>query len=240
MPSTSVAAGGAGAVNKFGANPSAGTGLETLWGPGGLLAYLPSPSTVTVSSDDAGDTNGGAGAWNCVITGLDSDGLPVSQQLNLAGTTPVATTVVFSRIFRMQVLQAGLDAVSGLNIGTIYAGTGAVTGGVPAVIYGTIEPEANQSLMGFYTVPANRTATLHMFYASTGAGRDGIIYLYSRAPGEAFKLKDYIELSATYARHEHHVARLKFPPLTDIELRCRGGATGTRMSGGFDLTLNSD
>jgi hypothetical protein len=56
-------------IFKFGYNSVVGNTKETIWEQGGLYAYPPSASVMTVSSSDANDTSAGTGAsfkWsNC-------------------------------------------------------------------------------------------------------------------------------------------------------------------------------
>jgi hypothetical protein len=49
-------------IFKFGYNSVVGSTKETIWEQGGLYAYPPSASVMTVSSSDANDTSAGTGA----------------------------------------------------------------------------------------------------------------------------------------------------------------------------------
>jgi hypothetical protein len=221
---------------RFGTNPGVGITRESLWTRGGLLPYRTSGIQFSISSSSNDDTNGGSGAWRVVLEGIDDNLREVTESIALAGQTPVQTVHSYYRLFRMFVPNAGIDGISGKNEGVIYAGLGAVTAGVPAVTYAAIEPGNNQSLMAFYTVPAGKVAHLRRVFGSAQIGKSGVMYLYIRPQGCAFRVGGYIDINQAYADFVFLTVP-RFQAGTDIELRCVSFAAGVAISGGFEIAI---
>ena len=138
------------------------TSMSTVWNNGGLYTYPASATTMTVSSSNAADTAAGAGARVLFVNGLDANYTPISEYISLNGQTPVTTTKSYLRI-------NGLNVVSGAaNVGSIYIGTGTVTAGLPATVYGEVVVGNVNSLQAIYSVPANYDAYMHFGSISTG------------------------------------------------------------------------
>lgn len=205
---------------KFGYNAVVGSSKETIWSQGGLYAYPPSASVMTVSSSDANDTSAGTGARTVEVSGLDADYNEINEVVTLNGQTPVNTTKSYLRINRGVVRSAGSG---GENAGIIYAGTGTVTTGVPANIYLTIDGQGdNQTLMCLWTVPANYTAFLVKMSLSTGTATNTPAILnaslVARPYGEVFQAKERFTL--TDGVHDQlYVYPTPFTEKSDIEVR---------------------
>ena len=121
-------------IHVFGHNPDVDTTEVTIWPATGLLTHPAAPTIMTISSSSASDTSAGTGARTAVNT--------VNQ---------------YDAIETMSVTSVGSG---GVNAGTIYAGTGTVTAGVPAVPYSAIGIGDNLSLVGHWTCPAGYTGYL--------------------------------------------------------------------------------
>lgn len=153
-------------VHIFGYNPDIDSAAEeTVWTAGGLYQHLSSPAIMTVSSSSTSDTSAGVGARTVYILGINSTGGEVSEIVTLNGQTPVNTTHTYTEIQRCNVVTVGSTAH---NVGNISIGTGTVTSGVPANIYGHILATENASLMGHYTVPIGYTGYLISGSMSSG------------------------------------------------------------------------
>tara|TARA_A100000171_G_scaffold51086_1_gene64333 strand:+ start:287 stop:1081 length:795 start_codon:yes stop_codon:yes gene_type:complete len=207
-------------IFKFGYNSAVGDTKETIWEQGGLYAYPPSASVMTVSSSDANDTSAGTGARTVEIFGLDADYNEINEIVTLNGQTAVNTTKSYLRINRGLVRSAGSG---GANAGIIYAGTGTVTSGVPANIYLTINGDGdNQTLMALWTVPANYTAFLTKMSLSTGTSTNTQAVLNSslvaRPYGEVFQIKERFTLTDG-AHEQFYTFPLRFTEKTDLEMR---------------------
>jgi len=135
---------------------------STVWTKTGLYSYPASAIQMTVSSSNAADTAAGAGARVLFVNGLDANYAPISEYISLNGQTPVTTTKSYLRI-------NGLNVVNGAaNVGKISIGTGTVTAGVPATVYGEVTVGNVNSLQAVYSVPANYDAYMHFGSISTG------------------------------------------------------------------------
>ena len=120
----------------FGYNPDLDSAAEeTVWTAGGLYAHASSPTIMKVSSTSTLDTSAGVGARTISILGINSTGNEVSETVTLNGQTAVNTTHTYTEIQSALVTSVGSATH---NEGNISIGTGTVTGGVPAVIYGHI------------------------------------------------------------------------------------------------------
>jgi hypothetical protein len=144
-------------IHVFGHNPDVDTSEVTIWPALGLLVHPASPTIMTISSSSADDTSAGTGARTVYILGINSTGGYVSETVTLNGQTAVNTVNQYDAIETMSVVSVGSG---GVNAGIIYAGTGTVTAGVPAVPYSAIGIGDNLSLVGHWTCPAGYTGYL--------------------------------------------------------------------------------
>lgn len=154
-------------VHVFGHNPDVDDGVEaTVWPvPGALLGHPAAPTIMKISSSSTDDTSAGTGARTVRILGINGTGGYVEETVTLNGQTAVNTVNTYDAIERMTVLTVGSG---GANAGTIYAGTGTVTLGVPAVKYSAIGIGDNLSLVGHWTCPAGYTGYLTAGKLTTG------------------------------------------------------------------------
>jgi hypothetical protein len=150
---------------QFGINNTVGQANETIWIGSSLYSFPTSASVLKVSSSSTDDSSAGTGAQTIQIQGLNAAYEPVTETVTLDGQTPVNTTNSYIRVNKMIVLTAGSG---GTSAGFIYAGTGDVTDGVPAVIVNQTGLLANETESAFYTVPAGYTAYINMWTMSSG------------------------------------------------------------------------
>jgi hypothetical protein len=144
-------------VHVFGYNPDVDTVEETIWPIDGILSHPPSPTVMTISSSSADDTAAGTGAQQVFIEGVNGTGGIVTETVTLNGQTPVSTVNSYDAIERMVSVSVGSG---GANAGIIYAGTGTVTAGVPAVPYSAMGVGENASMVGHWTCPTGHTGYL--------------------------------------------------------------------------------
>ena len=156
-------------VHVFGYNPDVDSAAEeTVWTAGGILGHPASATVMTVSSTSANDTSAGTGARTIYILGVNGTGGYTSEIVTLNGQTAVNTVHAYFSIERVSVLTTGSGEK---NAGNINIGTGVVTAGVPATIYGQIATGENSSLMGHWTCPAGYTG--YMVSGSISSGTEG-------------------------------------------------------------------
>jgi hypothetical protein len=225
-------------VYKFGQNADVGNSLETIWLEGGLYAYPPSATTMTVSSSDANDTSAGTGARTIQISGLDGDYNEISETIILNGQTPVTTSNSYLRMNRAIVLTAGSG---GVNAGIIYVGTGTVTSGVPVNKYTTINGDGtNQTLQAFWTVPAGYTAYIYQTNISTGSSSATPAVLKTllvvRPFGGVFNTKEVITLSDGNHLQDYSFP-LKITEKSDIEFRAESSSPSVSFNVSASLNI---
>jgi hypothetical protein len=151
---------------QFGINTAVGTSNETVWIGSNTYTFPAAASVLKISSSSADDASpSGTGARTVQIQGLNASYEPVVETVTLNGQTEVNTTNSYIRVNKMIVLTAG---TGGTSVGNIYAGTGIVTAGVPAVVVNQTGILANETESGFYTVPAGYTAFINMWTMSSG------------------------------------------------------------------------
>ena len=139
-------------------NAVVSSGARAIWPRASTYTFPASASTMTLSSSNTGDTT-----QQVLISGLDSTYAVITEVLTLNGQTAVTSTKSYLRINDMTV-------VSGAPAGSIYFGTGTVTTGVPANVYGFIAAGENKSAVGVYTVPAGNT----LYITGGSAGTSGL------------------------------------------------------------------
>lgn len=150
----------------FGYNPDVDSGVEeTVWTAGGVYVHLDTPAIMSVSSTSTSDTSAGVGARQVYIVGINSTGGEVTETVTLDGQTAVSTTHTYTAIQTIQVVSVGSSTY---NVGNIFLGTGTVTSGVPANVFGHVLATENQSMMGHFTVPAGYTGYLIKGSISSG------------------------------------------------------------------------
>jgi hypothetical protein len=222
------------ALFKFGINGVVGTSVETVWAEGGTYAYPASATVMKISSSSADDAAAGTGARTVAIFGLDASYNEINETVTLDGQTAVNTTNSFLRISRMYVVTAGSGATAA---GTIYAGTGTVTSGVPATVYGMIALNANQTQMAFWTVPAGYTFYLTGVYYTSGntnANAWTNFQLIQRPLGGVFRQQS----SSRVAGNGDFVLDLHTPiafsEKTDIEVRAVASTASSNVSAEFE------
>lgn len=203
---------------QFGINTAVGTSNETVWIGSTTYTFPSSASVLKISSSSASDTSAGTGARTIQIQGLDANYEAVSETVSLNGQTAVNTTNSYLRVNRMIVLTAGSG---GTSVGNIYAGTGDVTSGVPAVVVNQTGVLANETESGFYTVPAGYTAFINMWTMSSGnttADEWTRFTLRIRPSGGVFGIKAQYHIPATGIYECVAAYPLPIPEKADLEI----------------------
>lgn len=146
-------------VYKFGYSSVIDGTLYPIWNLAANRVYLTTADTMKISSSSANDTSSGTGARTVLLEGLNQNYEVISEVITLTGQTEVASTKAYLRVTGITVLTMGSN---GGNAGVIYAGTGTVTAGVPAVVHELVPIGFNKEASGIYTVPAGYTAYLEV------------------------------------------------------------------------------
>jgi hypothetical protein len=219
---------------KFGINGDVGTSVETVWAQGGTYVYPASATVMKISSSSADDAAAGTGARTISIAGLDANYNEISETVTLNGQTEVNTVNSYLRITRMFVVTAGSGATAA---GTIYAGVGTVTSGVPATVYGMITLTANQTQMALWTVPAGYTLYLMgNFFSSANSTANAWtnFQLIQRPLGGVFRIQSSTRTpgNGDFVLDLH--TPLAFAEKTDIEIRAVASAGSSNVSAEFE------
>jgi len=221
-------------INKFGYNPSIGSGaFETIWETGGDYPWQSSAVTVDVVSDDTNDDVAGTGARTLRIQGLDGSYNLAEETVDMDGTTTVTTTQTFLRVFRMSVETAG---TSGNNEGTI---TATYTGG--SDVAATITAGNGQTLMTLYTIPAGYTGYLLSMNISSGKDQEMDFKFIQRDNGvanAAFQTKQFLNVRGGQTTVIFNAINV-IPQKSDIYVSGKASSTSS-SSASFDLLLVQD
>lgn len=107
----------------------------------------------------------GSGAWTVEIYGLDKDWNPVSEIVEMNGTTIVTTTTIFRRVFELVVQTTGADLQNAGDIYVVKTGTGGpyTVPGIPTGLTGAALKAIagdNFGLSGIWTAPRGTIYTL--------------------------------------------------------------------------------
>ena len=204
---------------QFGINSTVGTSNETVWIGSNTYTFPAAASVLTVSSSSADDASpSGTGAQTIQIQGLNAAYEAVTETVVLNGQTAVNTTNSYLRVNKMIVLTAG---TGGTSVGNIYAGTGAVNAGVPAVVVNQTGIIANETESAFYTVPEGYTAFINMWTMSSGnttANAWTRFTLRIRPQGGVFGIKAQYHIGATDIYECVAAYPLPIPEKSDLEI----------------------
>ena len=213
-------------VHKFGANfdIDQATDPESVWAGGGLYpwASFATAQTIYCISTSASDTA------TLTVEGLDANYNEQTESVTLTGTSAVATTSTFIRVFRM-------TYEDGANVGTI---TARVTSGTGAVV-AQIDVAYAQTLMAVYTVPAGHTGYMVALDGTIDSNKNCQILMYHRLFGKPFRIAHIAESSGHY-RYDYH-APLRVPEKTDIDIGVDNvSGNDSRVTANFDIVLIRD
>lgn len=216
-------------TGKFGYNASVDA-AEDIWLSGGAYTGFPAAGgTVEVVSAAAGDDAAGTAAQSITVQGLDGNGDPAEETLDLVGGGTAVTTGEFLRVNRAYVATAG---TYGTNIGVV---TIQQAGGST---FATIGADVGQSLVACYTIPLNHTGLIVAWRArlgrANGVAGSATIALQTKTPSGAWRSREY--LAVTTAAPVEEPLAIALPELTDIRVRAIAVSNaGSYISAGFDV-----
>lgn len=130
-----------------------------VWNRAANYVFPSVASKMFLSSDSTADTT-----QSVFIQGLDANYNAVSEVIALNGQAGVQSSNTYYRI-------NGMIVVNDSPVGNLYFGTGTITSGVPANVYGFISAGDNNMLAAIYTVPAGYT--LYITGGSVSSGTSG-------------------------------------------------------------------
>ena len=227
-------------VRKFGYNPSVAlNGGEDIWSYATTLVYAwpaAQASTFIVSSV-TNDRVGGTGAVVCEVFGVDQKMAPLSQEVTLTGTTSVALTDEYFRVFRAYVHECGS---AGTNVGNIQIKHG-------AAVVAEIPAGFGQTEMAIYTVPhfgPRQVATLTGWRAaiSKKTSTTAEVQLMTREPNRGWRVRDVLGVHTDGSSLiDRTTPSISLPPGADVRLHVSAcSAADTAIYGGFDIEISYD
>jgi hypothetical protein len=168
-------------VNKFGFNGSIGSTLVPV-STSGTYATPTVATALEVVSDDTGDTAAGAGAREVTVIGLDANFDQQIVAVATDGTTPVALTGTWMRVYRAYVSASGTYAsqAGGSHIGEItiqVSGAGAIWAAIDIADSGF---PSGQTEIAAYTVPRGHTGYLLSKHATIESSKTPDIVWFRR------------------------------------------------------------
>jgi len=217
-----------------GISSGVGTSYTTVWSQNTVYAYLSAASVMKISSSSANDTAAGTGARTVFVKGLDANYNQISETVTLNGQTSVNTVNSYLRVFHLAVSTAGSGEAAA---GTIYAGTGVVTTGVPAVIY-AVYTTANGSTAAVWTVPAGYTAYIVSYasgYSNATATANGTVSLSIRPFGSVFDTTSQLRVSNGVQGWIAFQYPILVAEKSDIEIRATSSAASAGVTAEFQL-----
>lgn len=194
---------------------------ETVWSAGGLYPWSVwnTARVVTAVSTSTSDTG------SVVVSGLDADFNPVTEEIDFSGTTPATGSVLFKRVN-----SAYYKNGSANNVGTITLTANSITVGV-------IEAGIGQTLNGIYTVPAGYTAYLLVGDFSVQKGEDAQVRFFVRLFGQNFRIAHISEVFERTYRYDFPVP-VALPEKSDLDVHAALVATNnTRVATNFSMIL---
>jgi hypothetical protein len=194
---------------------------ETIWAAGGLYPWSvwDSLRVVTIVSTSTADQG------SVVVSGLDSNFNPITEEINCAGTTPSTGAVQFKRV-NSAVYKNG----SANNAGAITLTANGNTVGLITIGIG-------QTLNGIYTVPAGHTAYILAGDFSVQKGEDAQVRFFIRPFGQSFRIVHISECFESTYRYDFH-APIPMLEKTDLDVQAALVETNnTRATTNFSMIL---
>jgi hypothetical protein len=233
-------------TRKFGKIFGVGTTLTPITGTG-LYQTPTSAQSLEILSSSVNDTSAGSGARTVYVEGLDANFALQSTTATMNGTTAVALTGTWTRVFRIYVVTSG---TYGSATASSHAGTITVRNSGAGVSWGQLYVDSGyglgQSLIGAYTVPVGYTAYVYPSYLSVESSKVVSAYFFKRenaddvaAPYDAIRTQISLELVGGINYIDTDMCLGAFTAKTDIGWMCKTSASTANVSVSFDIYLKA-
>lgn len=225
---------------KFGYAPALGTSYTPIWyadGTATAYTFPTSGTTMTLSSASADDTSAGTGARTVVVSYINDSYEAVDVTVTMNGQTGVQIATDILHINRMRVATAGTRLT---NAGIIYAGTGTVTSGKPANIYGSIGFAGGlgfgQTLQSIYMIPAGVIGVVYNIWSDIASAKESQVCLQVMPFGGAWNVK---WMAPGYAGEfsRERTGGLRIEPKSRMRMMGKVVSTTAAIGGGFEICL---
>jgi len=232
----------AGASVYHGAGRGVINGTESTVRGGAVPAtyvYLSSPVAMEIISTSVNDTAAGSGARTVIVTGIDASGNVKTETVSMNGTTAVALSGTWLRMYGAECITQGTSAQVGVsNAGVITvrtAGAGAV--------HATMPIAKGAALTASFPVPLGKVGHLHHVNVSQDGNKSLDIRIYRRngmllsaAPFSSLILiQEY--LGRTTALDRHFYTPIVFNDLTDFFITVAYSGGGGTADVSVDFTI---
>lgn len=230
--------------HKFGAS----TSLTTTYAPLSVGNVYQTPqstgATLEAVSSSTNDSTSGTGAWKLTVVGTSTAWEEISEEVTLSGTTPVALTNTYTRVYRTFVSESGsyATATTGSHTGAISVqGTGA------GVLWARINDtfvSRGQSQIGIATIPAGKTAYVFLHFVSVDSNKTAdFIFLQRKnadetsAPYTAMRMiGEYVGITGMRPFVDSSIPEGPFNGPCDIGFMAKAAATA-EVSAEFEILL---
>ena len=230
------------AIHKFGKNPdvSRNSGFQTIWNGGGDYTGFNATAaeTVTVTSDDPGDTLLGVGLRTIRLYGLDANFLEQTEDIDMNGALGTTSIKEFIRMDRAKGLSSG-GGTFGTNLGDVTVAQSVTTANIFAVLpatYGT-------TMIAAYTIPAGKKGYLLSRVASLSNKKAASVDIRFKikSPGNVFTVRGETALNSNGTGYVNRQFKIPpyLPPMTDIFME-GDSDTDIAVAGFFDILLVDD
>lgn len=185
-------------------------------------------ATVDIASTSTDDTSAGSGLRTLLLIGLDTNDNIQSETISLNGQTEVTSSNTYSAIHGFRGLTAGAGNTSA---GTIWAGNGVFTSGVPATKYCSADAGHNKSLCGYYSVPAGKTLFLRQLTMTmVGSGKEADIHIESSSDGIFWITENLFGIESGVDFQGNIIAVPGIVSGNHIRINAEAGAMGTELT----------
>lgn len=223
-------------VVKFGVNLDLDTGAnEDVVSFGGLQTFLSTAETLDIVSSDGADTSAGTGARIVNINGIDANGLEITEDVIMNGTTPVTTVNSYLFVNEVLVIESGSSLH---NIGNI-----TIDGTTSSTILAYVLTTYSATHQASYRVPSDHKCYVNDLYVTADklSGSSPRVIFYIKVFNIEYNT-EYIlrrELLDTATSSHRDFLNFKDSPLLPgeiISIEASSSVNDTQVSAMFDLT----
>lgn len=235
-------------VHKFGSYSAVPSTIVPITTSATYQTPTSAQSIEAVSTDNTNDVAGGNGARQITIVGLDATGAEQTVTVNLNGTTAVAVSGTWIRVYRAWVSESGTYATSAspshASTITIRNSGGGITWAIISNVGGF---GLGQTQIGAYTVPLGHTAYILSITYSIESSKASSLYFFKRgnildvtAPYDAMRVQNVYNGVVGNGEFIHRTNE-GYEALTDIGFMGAYGGGGTaNIAVEFELLLRQD
>lgn len=233
-------------IRKFGKIFGLTTTLTPITGTG-LYQTPTTAQSLEIVSSSANDTSAGSGARTVYVQGLDANFALQSVTATMNGTTPVALSGTWFRVFRIYVVTSG---TYGSVSASSHAGTITVRNSGAGVSWGQLALDNSfaigQSMIGAYTVPSGYTAYVYPYYMSVESSKIVSAYFFKRenaddvtVPYSPIRSEISVELTGGLNFLDSDMPIGIYSAKTDIVWMAKTAASTANVSVSFDIYLKA-